>query len=132
MLAAMKAFPTVVLALCALGFLGFGVWMLLDPAALEKIGIGTSSKVGLVELRAFYGGMEIGLGLFLGLCLLKPEWQVAGLWLVLLANGGAGLARLLGVFLSGAAVGGYLGWALLWELGFAALSGFALLSKSRF
>jgi hypothetical protein len=123
----MKLFPNVVLALCALGFFAFGLWLLLDPVgALGKIGIQASSATGVVELRAFYGGMEIGLGLFLGLCLVKPEWKVAGLWLVLLANGGAGLARLLGVFLSGAAVGGYLGWALLWELGFAALGATAL------
>ena len=70
--------------------------------------------------------MEIGLGLFLGCCALRPEWQGAGLWLVLLANGGAGLARLFAAFVGGAALGGYLGWALLWELGFAALGGAAL------
>ena len=125
----MKLFPTVVLALCALGFLGFGLWLVSDPGAMQKVGIQATSKVGTVELRAFYGGMEIGLSLFLVLCLWKPEWQSAGLWLVLLANGGAGLARLLGVFLSGAALGGYLGWALLWELGFAFLAGAALALK---
>ena len=125
----MKFFPTVVITLCALGFLGFGLWLLTDPAALAKVGIQATSKVGTVELRAFYGGMELGLGIFLAMCLWRPEWQSAGLWLVLLANGGAGLARLLGVFLSGAALGGYLGWALLWELGFAALSGLALALK---
>jgi hypothetical protein len=124
----MKLFPTVVMALCALGFLGFGFWLLADPAAMEKVGIQATSKVGTAELRAFYGGMEIGLGIFLALCLWRPEWQAAGLWLVLLANGGAGLARLLGIFLSGAALGGYLGWALLWELGFATLAGVALAS----
>jgi hypothetical protein len=122
----MKFLPTLVLALCAVGFLGFGVWLLLDPAALEKVGIGATSKVGTVELRAFYGGMEIGLGLFLAACLVKPEWRAAGLWLVLLSNGGAGLARLLAIGLGGAALGGYLAWALLWELGFAALGGLAL------
>ena len=125
----MKLFPTVVMALCALGFLGFGIWLLADPAAMEKVGIQATSKVGTAELRAFYGGMEIGLAIFLALCLWRPEWQAAGLWLVLLANGGAGLARLLGIFLSGAALGGYLGWALLWELGFATLAGVALALK---
>jgi len=123
----MKLFPLVVLALCALGFLGFGLWMLLAPAgALSKIGVEATSPVGLVELRAFYGGLELGLGLFLGLCLWRPEWREAGLWLVMLANGGMGLSRLLGIWLGGAAVGGYLGWALVWELGFAALGGVAL------
>jgi len=123
----MKVFPILVLALCALGFLGFGLWLLADPAsALAKIGINASSPTGLVELRAFYGGMELGLGLFLAACLWRPEWREAGLWLVLLANGGAGLARLFAIWAGGAAVAGYLGWALLWELGFAALGGLAL------
>ena len=123
----MKAFPVLLIALCALGFLAFGLWLLADPAgALAKIGVATTSATGTIELRAFYGGMEIGLGLFLGCCALRPEWQAAGLWLVLLANGGAGLARLLGIALAGASAGGYLGWALAWELGFAALAALAL------
>ena len=123
----MKLFPIVVLALCALGFFGFGLWLLFDPAtALGRIGIEARSATGLVELRAFYGGMELGLALFLGACLLKPEWRQAGLWLVVLANGGAGLARLFALSAGGAALAGYLGWALLWELGFATLGGLAL------
>ena len=123
----MKIFPVLVIALCALGFLGFGLWLLADPVgALSKVGITTTSAIGTVELRAFYGGMEIGLALFLGWCALRPEWHSAGLWLVLLANGGAGLARLLGIFLGGASLGGYLAWALAWELGFAALAALAL------
>jgi hypothetical protein len=123
----MKLFPTVVLALCAFGFLAFGLWLLVDPAGpLGKIGIEARDATGLVELRAFYGGMELGLGLFLAWCALRPEWRQAGLWLVLLANGGAGLARLRAIGLGGASLSGYLGWALLWELGFAALGGLAL------
>jgi len=131
----MKFFPTLVIALCALGFFAFGLWLFADPVgALGKIGIASTSAIGTIELRAFYGGMEIGLGLFLGWCALRPEWQAAGLWLVLLANGGAGLARLLAVLLAGmslggASLGGYLGWALAWELGFAALAGLALALK---
>jgi len=116
--------------LSASGFLVFGGWRLSVPvSALGKIGIRADSATGLVELRAFYGGMEIGLGLFLAACVAKPEWQGAGLWLVLLANGGAGLARVLAILLGGAALGGYLGWALLWELGFAALGGAALFAR---
>jgi len=126
----MKLFPVLVIALCALGFLAFGLWLFADPVgALSKVGIASTSATGTIELRAFYGGMELGLGLFLGWCALRPEWQSAGLWLVLLANGGAGLARLLGILLAGASLGGYLAWALAWELGFAALSALALLLR---
>lgn len=122
----MKTFPTVVLVLCALGFLGFGLWLLSDPAALEKIGIAATSKIGQVELRAFYGGMELGLGVFLLLCAFRPDLQVAGLWLVMLANGGAGLARLLAIILAGSGFGTYLALALAWELGFSFLAALAL------
>jgi hypothetical protein len=126
----MKTFPTVVIVLCAIGFLGFGLWLLLDPAALEKVGISTTSTVGQIELRAFYGGVELGLGVFLLMCAFRPGWQAAGLWLVLLANGGAGLARLLAIGLAGASLGGYLAWELLWELGFSALAALALFNRA--
>jgi hypothetical protein len=126
----MKLFPIIVLALCALGFLGFGLWLLVDPTgALGKIGIEARSATGLVELRAFYGGMELGLGLLLAWCCVRPEWQQAGLWLVVLANGGAGLARLFAIWAGGAALGSYLVGALAWELGFAVLGGLALASR---
>ena len=126
----MKTFPVVVLALCALGFFAFGVWLLADPlTALGKIGIAPSSATGVIELRAFYGGMELGLAAFLAMCAFKPEWRQAGLWLVLFSNGGAGLARLLGIALAGE-FGSYLGWALVWELGFSALAGLALFNRA--
>jgi hypothetical protein len=132
MVRGMKTFPIVVLALCAVGFLGFGLWLIVDPlGALGKIGISSSSSTGTIELRAFYGGMELGLGLFLAWCCFRPEWQQAGLWMVLLASAGAGLARLLGIFLAGAGIGTYLGWALVWELGFALLAGLALVTRTR-
>ena len=122
----MKTFPTVVLALCATGFFAFGLWLLIDPlTALGKIGIHTSESTGVIELRAFYGGVELGVAAFLAMCAYKPEWREAGLWLVLFSNGGAGLARLLGIALAGT-FGSYLGWALVWELGFSAMAGLAL------
>ena len=126
----MKHFPTLVLALAALAFLGFGLWLLADPGgALGRIGIQAHSITGLVELRAFYGGMEVGLGLFLGACALRPGWRVAGLWLVLLSSGGAGCARLAGMLQADTGFGGYLAGALAWELGFALLAALALLRK---
>lgn len=122
----MKLFPVVVLVLCGIGFLGFGLWLLLDPVGgLSKVDIAATSKVGQIELRAFYGGLEIGLGAFLIACAMRPEWQTSGLWLVLLTNGGCATARLIGIALAGT-FSTYLGWALTWELGFAALAALAL------
>lgn len=122
----MKLFPVIVLVLAGIGFLGFGLWLLLDPVGgLSKVDIAASSKVGEIELRAFYGGMEIGLGAFLIACAMRPDWQVAGLWLVLAANGGTAFARLIGIGLSGTFTT-YLAWALVWELGFTTLAALAL------
>ena len=51
----MPRLPTTVLILAALGFLGFGAWLLVDPAGgLAGVDIGATSPAGLVELRAFY------------------------------------------------------------------------------
>lgn len=51
----------------------------------------------LTEIRAFYGGLQIGIGLFLLWCLRTPSRTFGGLLLVGLAVGGAGLARLFGI-----------------------------------
>jgi hypothetical protein len=122
----MASFQNIVLALAGLGFAGFGAWLLADPAGgLGKVGI-SGTGPGLIELRAFYGGMELGLGAFLLACAAKPEWREAGLWLVLLANGATGLARVLGLGLAGWAFTPFLIGALVWEFGFAALAAAAL------
>ncbi|WP_339829305.1 DUF4345 family protein [uncultured Arenimonas sp.] len=113
----MENFGKWVLVLAGLGFLGFGVAITAAPAAvLAGVGI-TGSPAGLVELRAFYGGLELGLGTFLLVCAARPAWREAGLWSVALVNGGIGAARLLGIALSGEFTTFFAG-ALVWELGF--------------
>lgn len=119
--------PLVVLVLAGLGFAGFGAWLLLDPAGgLGGVGIAAQTPAGLVELRAFYGGCELGLGAFLLACAAKPEWREAGLWLVALANGGTGIARLIGLALGGWVFTPFLIGALVWEFGFTALAAWAI------
>lgn len=121
----MERFATLVLALAGLGFLGFGIAILAAPeAVLAPVGI-SGSAAGVVELQAFYGGLEIGLGVFLGIAALRPDWRRPGLWLVLASNGGIGLARLAGIAGSGEFTP-FFGWALAWEFGFAVLAALAL------
>lgn len=123
----MTTFGKWVLILAGLGFLGFGAAILVAPAAvLGSVGIG-GTAAGLVELRAFYGGLELGLGGFLLAAAFKREWSEAGLWLVAAVNGGIAAARLLGIILSGEFTGFFAG-ALVWELGFTAAAAWALLS----
>ena len=84
----MENFGKWVLVLAGLGFLGFGVAITAAPAAvLGGVGI-SGSAAGLVELRAFYGGLELGLGAFLLVCAARPAWRETGLWSVALVNGG--------------------------------------------
>ena len=113
----MDKFGKWVLVLAGLGFLGFGLAIVAAPAAvLGSVGI-SGTGAGLVELRAFYGGLELGLGAFLLICAARPDWREAGLWSVALVNGGIGAARLLGIALSGEFTNFFAG-ALVWELGF--------------
>ena len=122
----MSQLPPIVLVLAGLGFAGFGLWLVLDPAGMARVDITASAPQGLVELRAVYGGCELGRGAFLLACAAKPEWREAGLWLVLLANGATGLARVLGIALAGWLFTPFLVGALVWEFGFALLGALAL------
>jgi len=122
----MKTFQIALLILAGAGFLGFGGWLVVDPAGgLAIVGVAAVNGAGLIELRAFYGGLELGLGIFLLLCARRPGWRRPGLWVVLLGNGGIGLTRLTGIALSGVFTP-FLGVALVWELGFMGLATWVL------
>ncbi|KFN42609.1 DUF4345 family protein [Arenimonas oryziterrae] len=126
----MKTFSRVWVALAGLGFLGFGVWLVIDPAGgLAGVGVGARDAAGLIELRAFYGGLELGLGGFLLACTKRRGLRRPGLWLTLASNGGIGAVRLATIALTGVATP-FLAIALVWELGFAGVAGW-LLSRSK-
>lgn len=58
------------LGLSALAFVAFGAWMGLDPrGSLGTVDVTATSTAGIVELRAMYGGLQVGMGVFLGWCL---------------------------------------------------------------
>lgn len=122
----MDRFAIIVLVLAALGFLGFGAWLLVDPVGgLGRVGIGSLNPAGTIELRAFYGGLEVGLAIFLLACAFQPEWREPGLWLVLLVNLAIGLARVYGIVTTGVFTAFFAG-ALVWEFGFPLLAWLAL------
>ena len=122
----METYRILVLALAGLGFLGFGGWFLVDPIApLAAIGITATGAPAATEFRAFYGGLEVGLAVLLLVAAARPHWRIAGLWLVLAANAGIAAGRLLGVAIDGVWVP-FFAYALVWELGFAALAAIGL------
>ena len=122
----MNTFRILVLALAGLGFLGFGAWFLIDPIGpLTAIGITATGAPAATEFRAFYGGLEVGLGALMLVAAAKPQWRTAGLWLVLATNGCIAAGRLLGVAIDGVWVP-FFTYALVWEVGFALLAALVL------
>lgn len=84
-------------AMTALIYAGIGTWTLLDPfGALDRVGVAAVDSRGEVELRAMYGGLELGMALFLLWCLASPERVRAGLMASTLTVGGLGLVRAIG------------------------------------
>lgn len=122
----MNTYRALVLALAGLGFLGFGLWFLVDPfAPLAAIGISASGLAAATEFRAFYGGLEVGLAVLLLAAASCRDWHRAGLWLVLAANAGIAAGRLLGIAIDGVWVP-FFAYALVWEIGFVALAAIGL------
>lgn len=96
---------TIALLANAAVFVGVGIWCIADPhGALEPVGVKASAK-GATELRAMYGGLELGVAGFLIACARRPAWQAAGLLLCGSALLGLGLTRTL----SGVATGTFNG-----------------------
>lgn len=85
------------LVLTALVFAGFGVVLLLDPTTIASTGVVLSTPEAKTEIRAFYGGLELGLALFFALSAARPAWFQAGLAAQAASLGGAALARLFGM-----------------------------------
>ena len=99
-----ERFGKAVILVDALIFLGLGAVMLYDPLPLlAGVGVGAvgpESVAGSTELRAMYGGLELGLGLFCLLGLLRPAYLAPALAMSTLALAGLGAGRLAGILLA--------------------------------
>ena len=126
----MKNLNVVVITIAGLGFLGFGIVLLCWPdMALPGLGIQALSDQAQAEIRAMYGGLEIGLGVLLLTCF-SSERQIFGLQLSLASYGGLGIARLLSMLAIGVATP-FLWVALIWEGVIALHALLALRNKAR-
>jgi hypothetical protein len=74
---------------------GMGMAFIARPDLIEIAGVGALSPSGVVEVRAVYGGLELGVGAFFVLAALRREWHRAGLWLQTLSLGTMFLVRAL-------------------------------------
>jgi hypothetical protein len=113
----------------AIAFAFFGVWLLATPRALAGVGIPADNANARAEIRAMYGGFELGIAAFLGFCLLRPEWTEPGLWFQLLALGGLALGRLIGISVERGGVRRLLWFFALIEVVGAAVTAAALATR---
>ncbi len=88
------------LMLAALLFAGFGLASLFQPERITGwVGIRPSTTAGRSEIRAVYGGLEVGLAAFLVYCAMDAQRLGLGLLLVVLTYGGAAVGRAIGIVL---------------------------------
>ena len=81
----------------AIGFAGFGIALLIFPNLIGLVGVKELTNSGLVEIRALYGGLELGIGLFFLLALNRPKWVRATLVAQVCLVGGLALGRIFGL-----------------------------------
>jgi hypothetical protein len=82
----------------ALVLAAYGVVFFVKPSVLAGlVGLEFTSPNAPVEVRSFYGGLELGMAAFLFACARSPRLLPAGLLFSALAFSCAGAARLLGV-----------------------------------
>lgn len=94
-------FARIVLVISAGIFGWFGVLTLVSPARMAgMVEFGLQSATASVELRAMYGGLCVGIALFLLLAAWRAELAAAGLWAAALMLLGLGAGRLAGLLLT--------------------------------
>jgi hypothetical protein len=119
----------VALITAASGFTGFGIAGLIHPKSMMKrVDIHAKSARGTTELRAMYGGLEVGLGAFFATAAAKPEWSRPALLAQTLGLGALAGSRLAGI-LSDHPRGALMKLLFAAEASAAVLGGVALATK---
>jgi hypothetical protein len=91
-----------VLAFVALVFIGFGFAFLYNPVEMAAIAsITLPTPAARTDVRAMYGGLEFGVGVFLLLCALRREFVRIGLFAAACALVSMATARSVGLLLDG-------------------------------
>ena len=94
----------------------YGLYCLYDPRSVAHLaGMSVRSGPAVTELRAMYGGLEIGLGGFFIYCGFRDTRVPLGLMGMVICFGALGLTRTFGLLIDGM-IGGYNISAALYEL----------------
>jgi len=88
------------LAIVILMLGGFGVGFLVRPRRFANlIDLRLDSTTAISDVRAVYGGLEIGLAIFLAWCAVDPTRIQVGLGVTAIVFGAVAASRLVGMFL---------------------------------
>lgn len=125
-------FPVWTLWLCAGAFLVTGLLFTVMPQSMfTAVGLDVPTGSPLTELRAVYGGLEVGAGIFLALCARRGGVAIElGLLLAFLMLGGLAAYRAIGMGIDGPQVP-LMSALLVLESAGAVLAVFALLALGR-
>lgn len=112
--------------ICA-SFVFFGVVFTFFPKEAADLFTGTwpGEPSGLIDMRATYGGVAVGMGIFVGLCARREEWLRIGLIFSALVLAAIGAARIVGIIADGSPNGFMVAFLAL-EIGSVVLLAFAL------
>lgn len=111
-------------------WVGYGLYCFFVPSVLtDSAGLVASSATANTELRAMYGGAQLGIGVLCGLALLRPGLRHGVLLALLCIVGGLGTTRLVGALIDQGFSGyTWMGLAFEWVIVAACV---ALLGASR-
>ena len=93
--------PALSLDLAAVAFAGAGLVFLARPDLLALVDLAPATATARSDVRAVFGGLELGLGAWFAICARRSDWHRAGLVAQALAFGGLALGRLLSVLSDG-------------------------------
>ncbi|MDG1582136.1 DUF4345 family protein [Pseudomonas sp. GOM6] len=113
-----------------LSLAGFGLAYFIYPQETANLsGMLLMAPAAVTDVRAYYGGLQLGLAMWLGLALLRGELLRPALMLLVLLYSALLLARLGGLWLDGGAQQTFNLYAMLFE-GVSAGLAFWLLRRS--
>lgn len=109
--------PAVSLALTVIAFGVPGATFVTKPDLLAVAGVAIMGPSGATELRALYGGLELGLAAFFAVAVRRRAWHRPALLLQVLTFAGLVLGRAYGLLVDGAPGRATLGLMTLEGLG---------------
>jgi hypothetical protein len=93
-------FAKILLSMTALVWIGYGGWLFVDPKALAYMGFGLDHWSAVVEVQAMYGAVEVMLGIFALLGVLKPkQYMHSALLLWFMIYTGLVIGRITGIIM---------------------------------